>query len=108
MIRTSELVHVSPEASNNHELPVTVVRKQNVLMSNLVSQIVNLTRGNVPPPGKFKLEIGKSIIRFFQRFEWYCESKFTPETKELWTGELGTFFEGELLDGFQAYGGIEN
>ena len=60
-----------------------------------------------PEPESFTLNSGKSINRFFGKFEQYCISKFSTNTYEQWTSELGKFLKGDLLDVFKANGGSD-
>ena len=61
-----------------------------------------------PKPEPFSISSGRSFNRFLQRFESYCSGKFAPETFEQWTGELGVFLKGDILEVFRAYGGSDN
>ena len=60
-----------------------------------------------PEPETFTLQSGKSLSRFFGKFEQYCISKFNTNTYEQWTSELGKFLKDELLDVFKANGGTD-
>lgn len=51
-------------------------------------ELASITKGSASPLGKFKLETLKSFTQFIQQFGQFWGLKFTPETLELWTGEL--------------------
>ena len=61
-----------------------------------------------PKPEYYNINSGRSFTKFLTQFETYCASKFPPETFEQWTGELGTFLQGDILEVYKAYGGSDN
>ena len=64
-----------------------------------------LSRREAPPPDKFSSESGRSFDKFVAQFEEYCRTRYCPETRENWTGELGRFLQGEILSVFNVSGG---
>ena len=69
------------------------------------SLIDAVRRREAPPPEVFSLESGRSFDRFLVQFERYCQSKFSEDSREGWTGELGRYLQGELLSVFKVFGG---
>lgn len=60
-----------------------------------------------PEPEVFTLHSGKSLARFFGKFEQFCLSKFNMETYEQWTSELRKYLKDDLLEMFNANGGSD-
>ena len=76
-------------------------------IDQLAAMMATHDHREAPRPENFSGDSGKSLEKFFQQFENYCYSRFVPGTMEQWTGELGKFLQGDILDMFKAFGGGE-
>ena len=71
-----------------------------------VDEIVKMMdRRGSPPPEPFDLSVGGSFDDFMDQFEAYCRGKYSPTTYDRWSGELGSFLKGEILQIYKIWGG---
>ena len=66
-----------------------------------------MERRGAPPPTPFEVGKGRSFKKFIEQFEGYCSGKYSPSTKDRWSGELGDHLKGELLQVYKVLGGSE-
>ena len=72
---------------------------------NQLSQVLD-NKGS-PPPEPFNLLSGRSFDRFLEQFEIYCRGKFSANSYERWTSELGLYLKGEIWNMYNQYGGSD-
>ena len=71
-----------------------------------VSQLSNvLDKKGSPPPEPFSVASGRSFDRFIQQFESYCDGRYSRNSYEEWTSELGPYLKDDILTMFTQYGG---
>ena len=60
-----------------------------------------------PPPEPFSLMSGRSFEKFIKQFEAHCKGKYSMESYEEWTADLGPYLKDEVHDMYIQCGGGE-